>query len=418
MFESASEISAAVSGRGVTPLSAPSDKPWRWRSFSVSDPSGVVLDFFHVLAGFDTSLAGEAGVWAFAAAQDADQEGEEGLFYTWTAEEIREILAADADAFMRAYDVRPGGNWEGRNVLRRVGPPGDPASEKVLARAREILFARREMREKPARDDKILVDWNGLMIRALARASIVFDEPDWLDSAQHAWRIVNATARYDGRLAHAWRARATAVGQLDDYAAFALAALALYEATGKGRYLDEAKALAKEALDLFGADDGSLFQTARDAEDVPVTRPRNVRDNATPAGAGMAADLFARLHHLTGKPRWRDACENLVRAFSGAGSALALSPTLLAAADLLERAKTVVVAGTAEQGADALLHRALASPDPAVCVLRADEFAPEGSPARDRNPVDGKAAAYVCRDLVCGLPTTDADTLARELANG
>ena len=357
-----------------------------------------------------------AGGFAFAAAQDADQEGEEGLFYTWSAGEIRETLGGDADLFMRAYDVRPAGNWEGRNVLRRVGPPGDPASEAALLHAREKLFARRELREKPARDDKILVDWNGLTIRALARASIVFAQPDWLDSAEHAWRIVNSTARYDGRLAHAWRARATAMGQLDDYAAFALAALALFEATGKSRYLDETIALAKEMQDVFGDVDGSLFQTARDATDVPVTRPRHARDNATPSGAGMAADLFARLYHLTGKARWREACDKLVRAFSGAGPALALSPTLLAAADLLERAKTVVVAGSAEQGADALLRTALASADPAVCVLRAGEAAPEGSPAHGRVAIDGKAAAYVCRDLVCGLPVTTADALARELS--
>jgi uncharacterized protein len=365
--------------------------------------------------------AGEDGVggFAFAAAQDADQEGEEGLFYTWTTQEIRDALGSDAETFMRAYDVREGGNWEGRNVLRRIGPPEDAVTEVALARSREKLFALRENREKPARDDKILVDWNGLMIRALARASVVFDAPEWLEAAQHAWRVVNTVARDDeGRLAHAWRARVSAVGQLDDYASFGLAAVALFETTGARAYLDDACKLAKKMRELFGDADGSLFQTAFDAIDVPVARPRNARDNATPAGVGMAADLFARLYHLTGEPEWREACDRLIRAFSGAGAALALSPTLLAANDLLERAPVVVVAGTAEQGATPLLRVALSSPDPAVCVLRAafgEEWS-ETSPAHGRVIVEGRAAAYVCRDMVCGLPTTSAEELALSLA--
>ncbi|MFO1114836.1 MAG: hypothetical protein U1E28_04080 [Beijerinckiaceae bacterium] len=354
--------------------------------------------------------------FAFAAAQDADQEGEEGLFYTWSEQEIREVLGAGADAFIAAYDVRPGGNWEGKNVLRRVGPPGDAASERALARSRALLFARREKREKPALDDKLLVDWNGLMIRALVRAAAVFGEPAWLDAAQTVWRHVNSIARDDdGRLAHAWRARVTASGQLDDYAAFGLATLALFEATGQRAYFDEAKKLALETIELFGDSDGSLFLTASDASDVPVARPRHGRDNATPAGVGMAAELFARLHHLTGKARWRETTERLVRAFSGGGAALALSPTLLAASDLLEHARVTVVAGDEQSGSVALLHAALTSPDPAVCVLRAGDDWPEGSPAHGRTPVDGKAAAYVCENLVCGLPTTEVAGLARAL---
>ena len=363
--------------------------------------------------------AGEdgAGGFAFAAAQDADQDGEEGLFYTWTADEIRTALGDQAEAFMRAYDVRPDGNWEGRNVLRRVGPPGDPASEAALAGACANLFALRDLREKPARDDKILVDWNGLTIRALARAAIVLEAPEWLEAAENAWRVVIEVACEDeGRLAHAWRARVSAAGQLDDYAAMTLAALALFETTGKRVYLDAAAAFARTAQKLFGDVDGSLFQTAVDAMDVPGPRPRHARDNATPSGVGMMAEGFARLHHLTGEAGWREACEKLMGAFSGAGAALALSPTLLAASDLLDRAQVVVVAGSGED-ADALAHAALASADPAVCVLRTADGRdwPEGSPAHARVPVDGRAAAYVCRAMVCGLPTTSPAELAATL---
>ncbi len=360
--------------------------------------------------------ADNEGDSAFAAAQDADQEGEEGLFYTWQAAEIRAALGDEADAFCVAYDVRDGGNWEGRNVLRRVAPYGDETAERALATSRAKLFDIREKREKPARDDKILVDWNGLMIRALARASVVFDQPAWLEAAQSAFRFIDRTAREDNsRLAHAWRGRVSAIGQLDDYAAFTLAALALFEATGERLYLEKAEGAALEAQHLFGDADGSLFITAAGAADVPVARPRHARDNATPSGLGLMAEAFARLWHLTGDAHWRTSCEKLILAFSGAGAALALSPTLLAAADMLERAAVVVLAG--EAGADGLLRVALASPDPATCVLRTKDGAdwPESSPAHGRTPVGGKAAAYVCRGMVCGLPLTDAAALANDL---
>ena len=357
---------------------------------------------------------------AFAAAQDADQEGEEGLFYTWTSQEIADALGDDAEAFAHAYDVRPAGNWEGRNVLRRIGPYGDAPAEAALAASREKLFGLRENREKPARDDKVLVDWNGLMIRALARAAIVFDQPDWLDLAQGAWRAVDRLARdTDGRLAHAWRGRVSAAGQLDDYAAFAAAELALFEATGERAYLAAGEQLARDAIARFGDSDGSLFQTAADASDVPGPRPRHARDNATPSGVGMMAEVFARLHHLTGDGAWRDRCEALIRAFSGGGSMLALSPTLLCAADALERAKVAVIAGSAGQGADALLSAALSSPDPTVCVLRTSDGAdwPATSPAHARTPVAGQAAAYVCQSMTCGLPVTGAAEVAEALAS-
>ncbi|MCB1537218.1 MAG: thioredoxin domain-containing protein [Rhodoblastus sp.] len=362
--------------------------------------------------------ADAAGDRAFAAAQDADQEGEEGLFYTWTSDEVRAALGGEAQAFADAYDVRAGGNWEGRNVLRRVSPYGDAGAEIALAASRAKLFDIRESREKPARDDKILVDWNGLMIRALARAAIVFDRPSWLEAAESAFRFIDRVGREEnGRLAHAWRGRVSAVGQLDDYAAFTLAALALFETTGARACLDTALSTAREARQLFGDDDGSLFITAAGAADVPVGRPRHVRDNATPSGVGLMAEAFARLWHLTGDARWREACERLIRAFSGAGAALALSPTLLAAADLLERAAVVVVAG--EDGADALLRAALAAPDPAICVLRTKDGADwlPTSPAHGRTPVGGKAAAYVCRAMVCGLPATDVNALRAELSS-
>jgi len=357
---------------------------------------------------------------AFAASQDADQDGEEGLFFVWSAQEIDEALGPASAAFKAAYDVRPEGNWEGCNVLRRRGARGNGEDEAALTAARARLFALREKRPKPGRDDKILADWNGLMIAALARAAAAFDTPEYLVAAVDAYAFVDKTLRGEnGRLVHAWRdGRIGAAGLLDDYASMARAALALFEATGRRAYLEDAIGLTREAQDRFGDSDGSFFLTARDAADVPGARPRHPHDGATPSGVGLMAEVLVRLFHLTGDEPWRAAAENLIRAFTGTPELLPQSPLLLAAADFLERGIVIVVAGQPDDGeAAALAGAALSSPDPATCVLRTldgDDW-PHGSPGRGKTTVNGASAAYVCRGQTCSLPVTTARDLRRLL---
>ncbi len=356
---------------------------------------------------------------AFAASEDADSEGEEGRFYVWSASEIDSTLGDDAAAFKAAYDVRAGGNWEGRNVLRRVTPQGDAEAEARLAASRARLFATREKRVRPARDDKILADWNGLTIAALARAAAVFEAPEFLDAARAAFAFVAETiCDGEGRLVHAWRAgRVGAAGMLDDYAAMARAALALFEATGEPEYLAAATRWAEAAQEEFGAEDGGFCLTARDAADALVVRPRPPHDGATPSGASLMAEVFVRLHLLTDEPRWREAAERLIRASSGARDALALNPLLLAAADMLERGGCAAIEGPLDDAqAQALAQAALAAPDPALVVLRLDRAlwphgAPGGRPAPPTIP-----AAMVCRRQTCGLPVSDVEGLRAELA--
>jgi uncharacterized protein YyaL (SSP411 family) len=351
---------------------------------------------------------------AFAASEDADSEGEEGKFYVWTAPEVDALLGADAPAFKAAYDVSPGGNWEGHTILRRMTPPGLSADEAMLARARATLFAARARRIRPGRDDKVLADWNGLAVAALCRAGAVFARPDWITLAAEAFDFVMAEmGAEDGRVQHAWRlGRVTAAGMLDDQAAMARAALALFEATGEAARLDTARRIVA-ATDAWFAEDGgtSYFTTAHDARDVPFGaegRPRTAADNATPAGNGLMAEVLARLWHLTGETAYRAAAEGVLIAFGGMGEALAAAPTLLAAADLLERGAVVVVAGAGE----ALAQAALRAADPAVCLLRAPAGAvPAGHPAYGKIATDGAAAAYLCRGGVCGLPLHDPAAL-------
>ncbi|MBR0647181.1 thioredoxin domain-containing protein [Plastoroseomonas hellenica] len=353
---------------------------------------------------------------AFAATEDADTEGEEGRFYVWSKPEIDALLPPeDAALFARVYDVTEEGNWEHKTILNRRGHPAplSPAEEARLDACRATLFAARARRPAPGRDDKVLADWNGLMIAALTRAGTVFGRPDWLVLAERAFvAILRHHAAPDGRLHHAWRAgRVTAPGLLEDQAAMARAALALHEATGGGAYLAQAIAWAEATHRHFAAPEGGHFTSADDAGDILV-RGLTAADNATPAGNGIQAEVEARLFHLTGEPRWREAAERSIGAFAG-HQALAAMPGLLAAADLLTEGAAVVVAGPETHPATrALLATALAHPDPALAVLRASGALPATHPAHGKGMLDGSPAAYVCRHGTCALPVTDPASLA------
>nr|WP_294516983.1 thioredoxin domain-containing protein [uncultured Rhodopila sp.] len=345
------------------------------------------------------------GKAAFATSEDADSEGEEGHFYVWTVAEVDALLGPDAAAFKRVYDVTPGGNWEGRSILRRVTASGTPDEEAALARSRDVLFRAREKRVRPGWDDKVLADWNGLAIAALARAASVFGQPGWLDVAREAFAFILANMTDSrGGIAHAWRlGRVTAAGMIDDQAAMARAALALHEATGEPSYAAVAIRLVDVARKAFSDGHGGFYTTAADASDVPLTRPRTAADDATPAGSGVMAEVLARLYHLTGDPAWRARAEAVLTAFSGEPDQLSGMPTLLAAADLLEAGACVVVAGDASQS---LVQAALGSPDPAVAVIRATgpDSVPPGHPAHGKTAGPQGPLAYVCRRNVCGRP--------------
>jgi uncharacterized protein YyaL (SSP411 family) len=351
---------------------------------------------------------------AFAASLDADQDGEEGLFYVWSQDEVDAALGDAAAAFRAAYDVTREGNWEGQTVLRRIAPRGSPDAEAELANARAKLFAQRETRPKPGRDDKVLADWNGLTIAALVRASAVFDEPVWLETARAAFDFIMTKLRGpDDRLLHAWReGHPGARALLDDYASMARAALALFEASGEPGDLEAARRLATEAIDLFGDGAGGFFLTARDAADVPGARPRQTHDGATPSGVGLLVETFVRLWHLTDEARWREAAEGLIRAVSGAPEGLGGSPLTLMSADLLERGGSIVVDGPLDNpAAQALAAAALRAPDPSLTVLRLDWSAwPEGPP-RVNLPQAAGPIAMLCQGQTCSLPVTTPEAL-------
>jgi uncharacterized protein YyaL (SSP411 family) len=360
----------------------------------------------------------------FAATLDADSEGEEGKFYVWTEGEIDALLGADAPLFKAFYDVRPGGNWEGRTILNRRAHPQAPTAdqEAVLARCRKILFDGRARRVPPGRDDKVLADWNGLMIAALCRAGLVFGRPDWIGLARQAFAFVRDAMTADGRLRHSWRAgRRAHPATLDDYANMIRAALALHEADGGDAYLAQARAwVAVLDRHYWDADAGGYFFTADDTTDV-IARTKTANDAAVPAGNGTMVGALARLHLLTGETRYRDRTEALVALFSGElqRSFFPLA-TLINNAEFLQTPLHIAVAGRPDDPATrALLRAVYDAPLPnAIVQAVADGVAlPASHPAHGKGPVDGKPAVYLCRGPVCSLPLTDPQALARALAD-
>ena len=359
----------------------------------------------------------------FAATLDADSEGVEGKFYVWTEAGIDAALGADAALFKTAYDVGPGGNWEGNTILNRNHDAGpfDAGHEERLARCREVLLQLRAARVRPGWDDKVLADWNGLMIGAMANASAVFGEPAWLEAAETAFRFVCSAMQEGGRLHHSHRdGRTRHAATLDDYAAMTRAALALHEVTGEGACLARAEEWVA-ALDAhyWDAEEGGYFLTADDAEAL-IVRTKSADDNATPSGNGLAAEVLARLALVTGDARYRDRADALIAAFSGQirRNFFPLA-TLMNASEMLQQGAQIVIAGArGAEDARALHDAAVRAPAVArvVTVVPPGTGLPQSHPAHGKGPVDGRAAAYVCIGQTCSLPVTDADALKAAMA--
>ncbi len=370
---------------------------------------------------------GKTGCCGFASSLDADSEGEEGRFYVWDEAEIDALLGGDATAFKAAYDVTPGGNWEGHTILNRLARPdlGTPQEEAALAASRRLLFDARAKRPRPGWDDKVLADWNGLMIAALALAGQALDEPAWIDAAAEAFDFVvtdMAAGKGDSAcLHHAWRAgKAAHRALLEDYAMMARAALALDEATGAPSYLRRAEGwVAQLDRHYWDTENGGYFTTADDADDL-ILRPRDARDNAVPSGNGVMVGVLARLHHLTGKPAYRQRARDILDAFSGElRRNLFPLATLLNSAELLESALQIVIVGDRDNADVGALLRAVnqtSLPNRILNVVADPAALPAGHPASGKAAKDGKATAFICRGRTCSLPIGDAAALARGLA--
>ncbi|MEQ1643624.1 MAG: thioredoxin domain-containing protein, partial [Pyrinomonadaceae bacterium] len=307
----------------------------------------------------------------FYSTQDADSEGEEGKFFVWTPEEIAEILGErEAAEFCRFYDVTSGGNFEGANILNVKNPVAIAPGSDRFADARALLFAEREKRIKPGRDEKILTAWNGLMLAAFADAAAVLRNEDYLGVAKRNAEFIRTELQKDGRLLRTWKEGAAKLnGYVEDYANVADGLIVLYQVSGDVNYLIEARRLADLMItEFWDEENGGFFFTSNDHEEL-IVRNKDFYDNATPSGNSVAADVLLRLARLTGEDKYerfavttlRLAATQVRRAPQGFGR------TLSALEFCLGETREIAVLGDRESTlATEVLHRYL--PDVVVAI--------------------------------------------------
>ena len=355
------------------------------------------------------------GQGAFFSSLDADSEGEEGKFYVWSYTDVIKILGqADGEYFARHYDVRPNGNFEGHSILNRLaGLDRTAEDESRLTQLRAKLLAVRDARIRPGLDDKVLADWNGLMIAALVNSALILDEPNWLTMARRAFDFIVRTMTKGDRLGHSWRdGKLLFPGLASDFATMTRAALSLYEATGERSYIEQALTW-QNSFDKHYADAeaGTYFLSSDDADDL-VLRPHSTQDDATPNPNSVAAHNLVRLAVLSGDDKWRTRADRLIETIlSAAERNLFGHVALLNALDLRLRAAEIVVTGP---DVGRLARAALNLPYLDRIVLRASSPGdlPSAHPAQEKLKAARESAAFVCVGERCSLPVTDVTQIA------
>jgi uncharacterized protein YyaL (SSP411 family) len=354
---------------------------------------------------------------AFASALDADSEGEEGRFYSWTVAQLVEVLGEEDAAWAAAlFTVTPEGTFEhGASTLQL---PQDPDDWERWARVRAALMAARDGRVRPGRDEKVVAEWNGLAIAALADAGALFDEPGWIAAAVTAAEVITSVhlgASRPGRLSRTSRDGHPGRndGVLSDYGGVAEGFIVLFQATGDARWLEGAGQLIDVAIAHFGDGDGGFFDTADDAQ-VLVRRPRDPADSAEPSGWFAIANACVSYSALTGQPSYRSVAERAlgVATLAAQRSPRAAGSGLSTASALLAGPLEIAVVGEPGAADTAALRRiAFGSTSPGAVI--AVGLGGEVPLLRDRSLVDGGAAAYVCQGFVCQRPETSAQALAQ-----
>jgi uncharacterized protein YyaL (SSP411 family) len=370
----------------------------------------------------------------FYSAEDADSEGEEGKFYVWTEDEIIDVLGKDdAELFIKTYNVEKQGNFKeeasgektGSNILylkmpfsdlaRSFGMSAEEFGDKIES-SRKKLFDVRERRVHPHKDDKVLTDWNGLMIAALSRGAGVLNDTLYSDAAKRAADFVLGKMRDSkGRLLHRWRDGEAGIrGSIDDYSFFIWGLLELYESTFDIKYLKAALLLQTEMNELFWDDkSGGFYFTSHDAEEL-ITRQKEVYDGAIPSGNSVAMLNLLRIGRITGDSAYDEMASKLAKAFSQSVEQAPMAYTqLLSSLDFaIGPSYEVVVAGDPASPDTKEMLSALRKKYVPNKVLLFKGGDAEGITTiaeftKGQSAIGGKATAYVCLDHVCNLPTTD-----------
>jgi uncharacterized protein YyaL (SSP411 family) len=369
----------------------------------------------------------------FYSAEDADSEGEEGKFYVWTPGEIEDALGPeDAKLAVRFWDVTERGNFEGKNILYVPRPPEAVAAEfglspeelwERIVEIRARLFAVREKRVRPGRDEKVLSAWNGLMLRSFALAARVLGREDYREAAEKNAAFLLEKLRIDGRLRRSYKdGQARLNGYLEDYAMVADGLVALYEATFDVRWIAETDTLGDAISELFWDEGRKIFYDTPLGHEELVTRPRDVYDSAAPSGTSVATDVLLRLAFLLDRDDYRRRAEAVLEELSGGMEKLpGAFGRLLAALDfaLAEPREVAIIGDLGSPDTQALIDAVygLYLPNKVIAGRAEGDEEPAGLVPllADRPTRDGKATAYVCVQYTCQSPTTDPEELREQL---
>ncbi|RTZ94911.1 MAG: thioredoxin domain-containing protein [Candidatus Neomarinimicrobiota bacterium] len=377
--------------------------------------------FTYVLRDMTASEGG------FYSAEDADSEGEEGKFYIWTEQEITEVLGKDySKEFNDVFSITTSGNYrdESSGKETRLNIPHlknyNANGNNELESAREKLFNVREKRIHPLKDDKILTDWNGLMIAALAKAAIVLDEPVYLDAAEKAAEFALHSISDGERLLKRYRNGVAALdAHLDDYAFMAWGLLELYEATFAIKYLSQALDLMNIMVEDFWDDKNGGFFLGSDQSEKLIVRSKTAYDGAIPSGNSVAVMNMVKLTRMTGNTNWAELAEKTIRAFSEDVNRVPTGYTLMLTAFMFDtqNSKEIVIVGDSrDRNTKRFLHTIRAGYAPHKVLLFKDTAGNDNkleqlaSWTSTQNSINGKPTAYVCKNFACNQPTSDLQT--------
>ena len=367
----------------------------------------------------------------FYSATDADSEGEEGKFFVWSADELRDVLGEDAEVAIDYFGVTERGNFEGHNILfvpnedtvvaERLGLTVEALHERLSA-IRDKLFAVRSQRIQPGLDDKVLAGWNGLMLASLAEAARILGRGDYKEAALRSAVFLRDHLLIEGRPRRTYKAgQARINGYLEDYAALSEAFLQVYQLTFDESWFMLARSLADSALTHFAASDGGFFDTSDDHEAL-IARPRSLEDNAIPSGTSLLCKSMALLSAYTGDEKYDAAARAALRQLAAAmreypqafGEALGAVDALVSGVD-----EIALVGEPNAPEMRALLDYLVLEyrPNMVIALSASDINAEAAIPLLSyRTQRGGQPTAYVCRHFACKMPVTTADALREQLA--
>jgi uncharacterized protein len=368
----------------------------------------------------------------FYSTQDADSEGEEGKFFVWTPQEVSRILGEEAaEIFCRIYDVSEQGNFEDKNILHPILTleqaskyfnRGVDEIAALLGEAKAKLFAEREKRIKPFRDEKVITAWNGLALSGLAEAIKISGNQEYRRAATRTVEFIFSKLFRDGHLLHTYRdGVAKILGYLDDYAFLAVGLLDLFEATLDRSLLTKAIELTDILISEFwDDDDGAFFYTGKSHEQL-ISRAKPAFDASVPSGNSMAAQLLLRLYHYTNREVYLKKSETILRSYHDAMAAqpFGLAHMLGALDFYLRKPKEIVIVGEPDDPRTREILEGVHStylPNSTVQLVRPDEKIDEIAPLlKGKSQIGGQVTGYVCHNFTCSAPVTTWDDLRRLL---